>query len=201
MLRTNYHHSWWEPRSDVEITTCGHALVESSWNVMVHDDTRDGKWMGKLVNGMGSQHRSSVASTLHTTSEHGVSRLLLLMRTPPLTVGYWTDTPADFKRLIRFAERRNLVSARAPSYFIRSLLSLSQNAVGVAARNIHYVHKEVILEDGSVISSAPHTHEHKHVMSQWISAVGVAPVYCCNFLNELAEGIYIFCLNIYSARK
>jgi len=75
MLRTNYHHSWWEPRSDVEVMTRGHELVESSWNVMAHGDAQEGKWMGKLANGMGSQHRSSVASTLHTTSEHGVSSI------------------------------------------------------------------------------------------------------------------------------
>jgi hypothetical protein len=31
-------------------------------------------------------------------------------------------------------------------------------------------------------------------MSLCISGVGVAPVYCCNYLNELAEGIYMFCL-------
>jgi len=31
--------------------------------------------MGKLANGMGTQHRSSVASALHTTSEHGVSSI------------------------------------------------------------------------------------------------------------------------------
>jgi hypothetical protein len=37
-----------------------------------------------------------VASTLHTTSEHGVySALLPLMRTPRLPVVDWTDAPAD----------------------------------------------------------------------------------------------------------
>jgi len=45
------------------------------------------------------------------------------------------------------------------------VVSLSQNVVGVAARNIHYVHKEIVLQDGSVISSAPQTHAHTHVMS------------------------------------
>ena len=43
-----------------------HLLVESSWNVMAHGDARDGKWRGNW-------RMERVASTLHTTSEHGVS--------------------------------------------------------------------------------------------------------------------------------
>ena len=39
--------------------------VESSWNVMAHGDAREGKWMGNW-------RMEWVASTLHTTSEHGV---------------------------------------------------------------------------------------------------------------------------------
>ena len=48
--------------------------------------------------------------------------LLPLMRTNRLPVVDWTDAPADLNGLVRFAERRNLVSARVPSYFKRSLL-------------------------------------------------------------------------------
>jgi len=47
--------------------------------------------------------------------------LLPLMRTPWLPVVDWTDAPADLNGLVRFAERRNLVSARVPSHFKRSL--------------------------------------------------------------------------------
>jgi hypothetical protein len=47
--------------------------------------------------------------------------LLPLMRTPRLPVADWTDTPADLNWLVRFAERRNLVSASVPSHFKRSL--------------------------------------------------------------------------------
>ena len=43
--------------------------------------------------------------------------LLPLMRTPRLPVIDWTDAPADLNGLVRFAERRNLVSARVPSHF------------------------------------------------------------------------------------
>ena len=47
--------------------------------------------------------------------------LLPLMRTPRLPVVDWTDAPTDLNGLVRFAERRNLVSARVPSHFKRSL--------------------------------------------------------------------------------
>ena len=39
------------------------------------------------------------------------------MRTPRLPVVDWTDASADLNGLVRFAERRNLVSARVPSHF------------------------------------------------------------------------------------
>ena len=49
------------------------------------------------------------------------SALLPLMRKPRLPVVDWTDAPAELNGLVRFAERRNLVSARVPSHFKRSL--------------------------------------------------------------------------------
>ena len=42
--------------------------VESSWNVMAHGDAREGKWRWNW-------QLERVASTLHTTSEHGVSSI------------------------------------------------------------------------------------------------------------------------------
>jgi hypothetical protein len=50
--------------------------------------------------------------------------LLPLMRTLRLPVVDVTDAPADLSGLVRFAERRNLVSARVPSHFERSLPTL-----------------------------------------------------------------------------
>ena len=47
--------------------------------------------------------------------------LLPLMRAPRLTVVDRTDAHADLNGLVRFAERRNLVSARVPSHFNPSL--------------------------------------------------------------------------------
>jgi hypothetical protein len=48
--------------------------------------------------------------------------LLPMMLTPRLPVIDWTDAPADLNGLVRFAERRNLVSARVPSHTKHSLL-------------------------------------------------------------------------------
>jgi len=94
--------------------TCPPSNSESCWNVMAHVDAREGKWRGNW-------RMELVASTLHTTSEHGYPALLPLMRTPRLPVVNWTDVPADLNGLVRFAERRNLVSARVPSHYKRSL--------------------------------------------------------------------------------
>jgi len=47
--------------------------------------------------------------------------LLPLMRLPRLPVVDWIDALTDINGLVRFAERRNLVYARMPSHFKRSL--------------------------------------------------------------------------------
>jgi len=52
----------------------------------------------------------------------------LLMRTPRLPVVDWTNAPADLNGLVRFAERRNLVSARMPSHFNWPLPVIGQQA-------------------------------------------------------------------------
>jgi hypothetical protein len=58
--------------------------------------------------------------------------LLPLMRTPRLLVVDRTEAPADLNGLVRFAERRNLVSALVPSHFkwpIPTLLLVSLRMV------------------------------------------------------------------------
>ena len=45
-----------------------HPQKQSSWNVMAHDDAREGKWRGNW-------QMQWVASILHTTTEHGVSSI------------------------------------------------------------------------------------------------------------------------------
>jgi hypothetical protein len=49
--------------------------------------------------------------------------LLPLMLTPQLPLLDCTNAPADLNGLVRFVERRNLFSVRAPSHFKRSLLA------------------------------------------------------------------------------
>jgi hypothetical protein len=49
-------------------TSSDRLIVQSSWNVMAHGDAREGKWRGNW-------RMEWVASTLHTTSGHGVSSI------------------------------------------------------------------------------------------------------------------------------
>ena len=94
--------------------TGGSNAVESSWNVMAHGDAREGKRRGNW-------RMEWVASTLTVPRIIVYPALLPLMRTTRLPVVDWTDTAADLNGLVRFAERRSLVSARAPPHFKHSL--------------------------------------------------------------------------------
>jgi len=72
---------------------------------MAHGDARDGKWKGNW-------RVEWVASTLHATSEHGVSSIT--------TADAHTTAASiqlNWRPLVRFAERWNPVSARVPSHF------------------------------------------------------------------------------------
>ena len=68
---------------------------------------------GNLAIGVG-------ASTPHTISEHGVSSITTADVHISATSSRLTP-PADLNGQFRFAERRNLISVRAPSRFKRSL--------------------------------------------------------------------------------
>jgi len=67
-----------------------------------------------------------VASTLHTTSEHGVSSITTADAHTSAASSRLTPPPlrANLNGLVRLAERRTLVSARVPSHFIWPLLTL-----------------------------------------------------------------------------
>ena len=60
------------------------------------------------------------------------------MRTPQLPAVDWTDAPADLNGLVRFAERRNLVSARVPSRFKHSLPHFSFTNSSVKWNDYHF---------------------------------------------------------------
>ena len=87
--------------------------------VMAHGDAGEGKWRGNW-------RMEWVASTLHTTSEHGVSSITTAdAHTSAASSRVNWRPPADLNGLVRFAERRNLVSARVPSHFNWPLLTVS----------------------------------------------------------------------------
>jgi hypothetical protein len=54
--------------SSLKCSLMHESKVDSSWNVMAHGDAREGKWRGNW-------RMEWVASTLHTTSECGVSSI------------------------------------------------------------------------------------------------------------------------------
>jgi hypothetical protein len=64
-----------------------------------------------------------VASTLHATSEYGVSSITTADAHTSAAGSRLNGAPAYLNGLVRFAERRNLVSTRVPSHFKRSLRS------------------------------------------------------------------------------
>jgi hypothetical protein len=93
---------------------CCLAEVESSWNVMAHGDARVGKWRGNW-----QMEWVAVTHTLHRNMVYPA--LLPLMCTRRLPVVDWTDAPANLNGLVRFGNRWNVVSARVPLHFKRSL--------------------------------------------------------------------------------
>jgi hypothetical protein len=81
---------------------------------MAHGDARAGKWKGNW-------RVEWVASALHTSSEHGVSSITTADAHTSAASSRLNWLPLQFKWTLRFAERRNLVSAHVPSYFKRRL--------------------------------------------------------------------------------
>ena len=96
---------------------------------------------GKLANGVGSQYSSHYLGTWCM-----YPALLPLMRTPRVSVVDRTEAPAGLNGLVRFAERRNLVSVRVPSHFKLSVLSAKkyrQNSGRVAAQKSEDLRKKI----------------------------------------------------------
>jgi len=79
-------------------------------------------WWQTATHGRGSEEgkwrMEWIASTLHTTSEHGVSSITITDAHISAASSRRNWRPrADLNGLVLFAERRNLVSARVPSHF------------------------------------------------------------------------------------
>jgi len=78
---------------------------------MAHGAAWEGKWRGNW-------RKEWVGSTLHTTSEHDVSSITTADAHTSAASSRLNWRPAaDVNGLVRFAERRNLVSVRVPSHF------------------------------------------------------------------------------------
>jgi hypothetical protein len=87
----------------------GSGDIESSWNVMAHCDAREGKWRW-------TWRMEWVASTLHTTAEHGVSSITTAdshMSAASIRLN-WRPRRYKWSRSFR---------RKMPSHFKRSLLS------------------------------------------------------------------------------
>jgi hypothetical protein len=91
-----------------------HAMVQSTCNMMAHGEAREGKWRGNW-------RMEWVASTLHTTSEHGVSNTTTADAHTSADSSRLNWRLADLNGLVRFAGRWNLFSAPVPSHFKRIL--------------------------------------------------------------------------------
>ena len=83
-------------------------------NLVAHGDAREGKWRGNW-------RMEWVTSTLTPPPNAVYPALLKLMRIPRLPAVDWTDDPTDLNGLVRFGERRNLVSARVPPRSARAI--------------------------------------------------------------------------------
>ena len=90
------------------------VLVESSWNVMAHSDGREGKWRWNW-------RMEWVASTLHTTSEHGVSSITTADVHTSAASSRLNWRPCRFKWTRLFRRKTKSGFCVCPSHFKRSL--------------------------------------------------------------------------------
>ena len=86
------------------------AAVKSSWNVMAHGEAREEKWRG-------NKKMEWVTSKRHMTAEHRLARAVQTLQASSRL--NWR--PHRLNGLVRFSERRNLVSAHVPWRFKRNL--------------------------------------------------------------------------------
>ena len=84
---------------------------------MAHGDAREGKVKGKLANGVGSQYSSHYLRAWYIQHYYRSCAHLGCQQSTELT------PPAELNELVRFVERRNLVSGRVPTHSKRSLLT------------------------------------------------------------------------------
>ena len=92
--------------------------VESSWNVTAHGDAREGKWRGNW-------RMKRVASTLHTTSEHGVSNITTADARTSAASSRLNWRPCQFKWTRPFRRKKKAGFSLVPLHFKRCLPKIS----------------------------------------------------------------------------
>jgi len=127
---------------------------------------------GDAVKWRGNWRIEWVASTLHTTSENGVSSITTVdAHTTAASSRLNWRPPADLNGLVRFAEKRNLVSARVPSHFNCPSTSRIVSCVSPYSREIQcdlygYIYDIVIACCSySPWRSRPHHHKYRRFLS------------------------------------
>jgi len=85
-----------------------------------------------------------VASTLHSTSEHGVSSITTVdAHTSAACIRLNRRRTADSNRPDRFAERLNLASAHVPSHFKRPLPQYKRSSFSFMSHRFWFVNVEL----------------------------------------------------------
>ena len=96
--------------------------IDSSWNVMAHGDTREGKWRGNW-------RMERVVSTLHTTSEHGVSSITTITTADAHTsaaISRLNWSPRRFKWTCPFRRKnKSGFGARVITFQTQSMTSMA----------------------------------------------------------------------------
>jgi len=118
-------------------------LLESSWDVMAHGDAREGKWRGNW-------RMEWVASTLYTTSEHGVASITTADAHTSAATSRLNWCPLRFNWTRPFRERtKSGVCACAITFETQSTCSLWSLGIPLAL----YTHTPPILNSSSYYSS------------------------------------------------
>ena len=97
--------------------------------------------------------------------------LLPLIRIPRLPAVDWTDAPADLNGLVRFAERRNLVSACAITFHLAS----TSHCVTSETSNASFTALSVL---ATSYNETAYFHSHSHLLTE---------------RYRFADGIFVLC--------
>ena len=109
--------------------------IESSWNAMAHGDAREGKWRGNW-------RLEWVASTLHTTSEHGVSIITTAYALISAASSRLNWRPCQFKRTRPFRRKTKFgFCACAITFQTQYTNSCSLICLENFQRSVPWIHK------------------------------------------------------------